>query len=261
MNHADFRAVEAQAFWQRVGRTGTRAELQLCQAVAILETSEGDGWHGAGVGSHNFGGIQDSPSWHGDTFAYTDTHPNADGTSTPYRIAFRKYPTAVAGAVDLVGVVYFGHGRARYLGSGPPLERRDRVLGPASCGDSLGFSQGLYDTLYYEGFGKDPAARVANHHAAVMRALHSMCYALREPLPDGSDPVDDHAHHPTLRLGAHGGLVEHAQEELVRAGYALDPDGAFGPKTLGAVVSFQRSRVMKADGIIGPATWAALEAA
>lgn len=249
MNQQDFRQILAQAFWQRTGRTGTRCELQFLQAVAILETAEGEGWHGPGVGSFNMGAIQ-AGGWPGATFAYTDTHPNADGTSTPYSIRFRKYSSSVDGCADLVNVVYLGHG------GHPVLERRDVVWGPASHGNALGFSTGLYDSSYYEGFGRDRDERIAHHVAAVRKGLLTQAYALNEPLPDGSAAPEAPVIWPTLRLGASGDAVAKLQRLL----HVAD-DGAFGPKTLGAVVAFQRAHGLKVDGVVGQATWAALGAA
>ena len=63
---------------------------------------------------------------------------------------------------------------------------------------------------------------------------------------------------PVLQLGSVGDLVVWAQEHLVSAGYATAVDGGFGPSTQTAVESFQSARGLTADGIIGPATWAAL---
>jgi peptidoglycan hydrolase-like protein with peptidoglycan-binding domain len=52
--------------------------------------------------------------------------------------------------------------------------------------------------------------------------------------------------------------VKLAQLLLDSHGYQLGADGAFGPLTRASVVSFQRSRGLAADGVVGVHTWAAL---
>jgi len=63
-----------------------------------------------------------------------------------------------------------------------------------------------------------------------------------------------------LRKGSTGNAVREMQELLVRRGAAIDPDGDFGSRTQRAVIEFQRSKTLGADGIVGPLTWNALEA-
>ena len=67
---------------------------------------------------------------------------------------------------------------------------------------------------------------------------------------------------PTLRKGSTGEAVKRAQELLAGMGYDIGStgaDGIFGSKTLQAVKDFQQGVGLAADGVIGPATWAALE--
>ncbi len=63
----------------------------------------------------------------------------------------------------------------------------------------------------------------------------------------------------TLREGSREPQVELLQVALNRAGlYASPPDGIFGPITRNAVLRFQRTRGLEADGIVGPLTWGRL---
>lgn len=61
---------------------------------------------------------------------------------------------------------------------------------------------------------------------------------------------------PTLRRGATGDLVKQIQAKL-----GVELAGSFGPKTEAAVRVFQRAHGLVPDGIVGPNTWAALDAA
>lgn len=64
---------------------------------------------------------------------------------------------------------------------------------------------------------------------------------------------------PTLREGSSGPAVIDLQQRLQKAGFRPGSiDGSFGPATKSAVIAFQRAKGLTADGIVGPATWAAL---
>ena len=87
---------------------------------------------------------------------------------------------------------------------------------------------------------------------------------------DGADddaanaPADPAAAHPTLREGSHGPAVQEMQDKLgqaLTAGGPVTTDGRFGPTTSLRVRRFQRARGLTPDGVVGPATWTALEAA
>ena len=65
---------------------------------------------------------------------------------------------------------------------------------------------------------------------------------------------------PVLRQGSSGPDVTNLQQKLKDLGF--DPngvDGNFGPGTRDAVIAFQQSKGLQADGIAGPATLAALQ--
>ena len=67
---------------------------------------------------------------------------------------------------------------------------------------------------------------------------------------------------PTLRHGARGWRVKRLQRLLQQHGCDPGPiDGVFGARTEAAVREFQRRSGLAADGIVGPLTWRALEAA
>lgn len=64
-----------------------------------------------------------------------------------------------------------------------------------------------------------------------------------------------------LRQGCQGNVVQEMQNLLEAQGFDVGtPDGDFGPKTKAQVIAFQRSKNLAADGIVGAATWAALQA-
>ena len=65
----------------------------------------------------------------------------------------------------------------------------------------------------------------------------------------------------TLRKGSEGTEVAVLQRVLGSLGYKLVPDGDFGPKTDRVVKSFQKKHGLKADGIVGRRTYAALDKA
>ncbi|THA62117.1 N-acetylmuramoyl-L-alanine amidase [Streptomyces sp. A0958] len=66
---------------------------------------------------------------------------------------------------------------------------------------------------------------------------------------------------PALAEGATGEDVKRLQRALTAAlGSTVEADGSFGPATATAVRSYQTSRDLTADGVVGTATWAALQA-
>lgn len=69
---------------------------------------------------------------------------------------------------------------------------------------------------------------------------------------------------PTLRRGNKNKYVRELQQMLIDLGYSLGicgVDGDYGTATENAVKQFQRDRRLTADGVTGPKTWAALDAA
>jgi murein L,D-transpeptidase YcbB/YkuD len=59
---------------------------------------------------------------------------------------------------------------------------------------------------------------------------------------------------PILKEGSKGSAVKILQKQL-----GITADGDFGPNTKKAVITFQTKHGLKAEGVVGPATWNALE--
>ena len=59
----------------------------------------------------------------------------------------------------------------------------------------------------------------------------------------------------TVRHGDTGAAVRAVQDELKAHGAAVTVDGRFGAGTRDAVMTFQKSRGLTADGVVGSNTW------
>ena len=67
---------------------------------------------------------------------------------------------------------------------------------------------------------------------------------------------------PTVRRGSLSNYVLIAQDDLNTLGYRTNGlDGIFGIATYNAVISYQRSRGLAVDGIVGCNTWRSLQEA
>lgn len=103
----------------------------------------------------------------------------------------------------------------------------------------------------------DPTLNMDNFRATVGRILSGtapqpvLIPAAEPPTQPGAAPG-----RPTLRRGSRGDLVKTLQRDL-----NLSSDGNFGGQTEAAVRNFQRAHNMVPDGIVGPKTWIALDAA
>ncbi len=83
--------------------------------------------------------------------------------------------------------------------------------------------------------------------------------ALNAALATATAPTDGTSY---LALGSSGSAVTQLQKDLTGLGfYTNSVDGWFGPKTHAAVLDFQKSQRLKEDGLVGPITKAALNAA
>ena len=65
----------------------------------------------------------------------------------------------------------------------------------------------------------------------------------------------------TMKYGMEGKMVADAQKALQKAGSTIKVNGKYTIGMVSAVKAFQSASGLKADGIVGPLTWAALDAA
>ena len=93
---------------------------------------------------------------------------------------------------------------------------------------------------------------------------HELTHVIQQAHGQGTflqrQPSSAPAAQPVIGLGSSGAAVEELQHRLNQAGAAplLDADGIFGQRTRSALIAFQQSHGLVADGIAGPLTWAAL---
>lgn len=236
-SHAEARKWATDGFKSIFGREPTLLEVQFVQAVAWLESQYGQGWKGAGVGSWNMGAVQagHAPCNPATSFEYTDTHPNPDGTSTPYTICFRKYPGPTEGMADVARILY------KQMGITPTSIRA--------------VSTQMYEKHYYEGFGATKEARINNHIKALTAGLTKITTALGELMPPSGEEDS-----PTATPKAPPGPGFSRAEWLLRLAHAMQVDAgdnryaSFGNKAKIEIKSYQISRGLVGDGVVGPKT-------
>lgn len=97
------------------------------------------------------------------------------------------------------------------------------------------------------------ALNIAPAHATY--ALQPTCPTVPYP---GGIPCYTPETAPRLRRNSQGLMVRHWQDFLRQMGHFQGPStGFYGPLTEAAVKRFQQAMGLRADGIVGPATWRA----
>ena len=106
----------------------------------------------------------------------------------------------------------------------------------------------------------DQIARIARQfHEALLASRASEIPAPVPAPPVAPPPAPTSGARPVLRRGAQGEAVETLQKLLNASRIVIGVDGDFGWLTEAAVIRFQKSRMLVADGVVGRRTWAALE--
>jgi peptidoglycan hydrolase-like protein with peptidoglycan-binding domain len=244
--HAQARGYAREAILNRYGIVAD-GEVKALAGVGCLETSYGDGWKGedkpdlpnyvTAKEGNNITAIQANKGWTGLRFRYTDTHPNKDGTSTPYSVDFRAYRTRAEGWADSQRVVF------EVLG-------RQLVRGAAAENDWNGVSRYLYQTKYYEGWGKTPEARIANHHRSLTRSIAAADNALAPHVPIVELP-------PVVRFGDRD-FIRHGAVWQLQTELQIAADGAFGKITREALLSYKQRKSLPVNDICDAKTWEVL---
>lgn len=112
--------------------------------------------------------------------------------------------------------------------------------------------------MYYERakkvLSKDDNAAAAAAGASAGSAASSAASTAQTPA-SGQAPAYPGS---PLRPGSSGDAVRAMQQRLSDLGNTLTVDGNFGVGTQTSVAAFQGSKGLSADGVVGPATWAAL---
>jgi len=192
-------------------------------------------------------------SWEGNTAQGNDS----DGGQVMLR---ERRRTAVAAFVTPLA-----------LNSEPiPDEDGDDTLKKGDMGASVAVLQKLLHDLDFKitvdgDFGKETETIVKtfqqNHSLAVTGVVTpSVLGMIQEEASMPDVPAKKFTSGAFIKKGDSGTAVVSIQQELNEAGAkpSINEDGVFGNDTLTAVKAFQKSKNLKADGIVGPATFAAL---
>lgn len=155
MSEREARAVMLDAYAAR-GLSPDAAELQLAQAVGRHEGRYGSGIAGA---TNNWGAVQCGarPPCPAGCAEHGDTH--AGGAA--YRACFRAYPTAVAGAADMLR----------------ELVRRKNVREAMRAGDAAAMARAMRAAGYFEAPAASYAAALERNRAAIANALGEPIFA------------------------------------------------------------------------------------
>jgi len=183
-------------------------------------------------------------------------------------------PAAPAGAEDVHDILRPGDegrevGRLQQalnaVGAAVPPLRIDAVFGPATSAAVIMF-QTTNPPLVPDGIaGLDTWARLDELAPRVTRQGRETVEGPAEAQPRGTP--ENGTTHPQVKLNARGPAVEELQQKLNtvppdQVPTLLEVDGIFGNQTRQAVLEFQRSRTpaIADDGVVGPITWAELDA-
>jgi lysozyme len=166
---------------------------------------------------------------------------NLDGRLAEYPLWIAHYGVNTPAPTNVWGGNYVGH---QYAENGSV----DGIF--SDCCDMNNFTEGIAVNGGYtvNPVPDQPQAPVENEVLQLQRLLNAQGFG--PVAEDGIAGPETLSHCPLVRKGASGEITTWIQ---LRVG--ADPDGDFGPATEQAVIWFQQSRGLSADGVVGQNTW------
>lgn len=131
--------------------------------------------------------------------------------------------------------------------------------------DRVGHMNGCNMTVHRDFANKAcPGDYLYNRMGEIAEKVNAILNGSEVPTTATQTSTSTTATRPTLSKGSYGTYTKELQNRLLELGYDLGSygaDGSFGNATLTAVKLFQEANGLTVDGIVGPATWAALDSA
>lgn len=241
--------------WGTFGQVLTEALLtqkikQYPDGVANYESFIRGHWMGRHV--TDCVGLIKSYYWNGSYNVRTDV--SADGMLSA---AKEKGPISTMPEIPGICVQKVGH-IGVYIGNGQVIEARGTKYGviqsPLKGPGASAWTNWLKCPFidYSSNAAPAPSTPGTSSGSYDFKTLQRLINVAQDNIPG---PITL-SHCPLIKLGAKGEVVRWIQNRLNSLGFNCSTaDGDFGGKTYAAVVAFQKSKGLAADGIIGQGTW------